>query len=186
MEDYIKLLLVSSALFVAVTACQNTPVPEPIDNLTGFEKSLVGSWRYHEIEINGMKYQHADYFLEPGTKIVSTIGKRTELSRKLVNYAPEKTYQLRWVDRGNYQLGTEGELNWQPSYGSWYHNPETDSVIHNIGLFYSVAYKITINSFQMTRISKRVMASDYDMFLGRPWDKGDTVVFREVFYRVDD
>ena len=185
MEEFIRKQVLLWSIALLILGCNSIDQIKPESSLSEIEQSMVGNWRYLEIEANGSIYYFADYYLEPGTQIVTTIGQRTALTRKYINYSDVKTYQLRWVDRGNYQLGTDGEANWQPNYGSWTYDEESDSLVHNKGLYYNVKYKVSVNGNRMTRTSLRVMTSDYDEFLGRTWNNGDTVLFREKFIRVN-
>jgi hypothetical protein len=155
------------------------------NNLSDFENSLIGNWQYVSIEVAGNQFNYADQFTEPGFLLLTSIGQRAEIERRMINYGADKLYQLRWTDRGKYQLGTEGDSNWQPNFGYWHNVPETNRVFHNEGLYYSVEYTISFSNNLMTRVSARVMSSDFDAGNGRLWNKGDTVTFKEVFQRID-
>lgn len=190
MVKYIKILSLIAASALLNSCNNNTVEPQgsPDADLSDFEKSMTSTWKYLQIETEGVIYKHADRYLEPGGQgLVSTQGKRTELDRRRINYSSDKTYQLLWVDRGNYELGAANEPNWQPNFGFWYYYPETDSVIHNYGLHYQIKYKITVDGNLLTRKSIRYMSSENSPAngLNRPWQKGDRVEFVEKFARVN-
>lgn len=187
MANYSKFSLIVVGVIVAVSCDYNSVEPpiNPESNLSDFEQSLLGTWQYLDIKTANATHTYADANSEPGSDLLrSFIGIRAELERRRVNYSRDRMYQLRWIDRGNYELGTEGDPNWQPNYGSWYHDPATDSVTHNIGLHYSIKYKITINGDLMERVSLRYMSSENDNRLNRNWQQGDSILFVENFIRL--
>lgn len=187
MEKYFRILnyLFISCLFAACIENSVEPPLAPENNLSEFEKSMTGTWQYLRIIAAGDEFVYADLNTEPGKVLTSSaLGKRAELERRRINYSKDKTYQLRWVDRGNYELGTDGDPNWQPNYGFWYHDLATDSVYHNYGLHYQIGYKITINGNVMERRSIRYMSSDFTDGFGRIWEKGEKVEFVEQFYKL--
>ena len=89
-KNYLRLLTV----ILLSLGCNSVDPVKPESGLSEFEEALVGNWQYVTVNVRGTTYYHVDYYLEPGTKLVTTIGKRTELSRKYVNYSADKTYQL--------------------------------------------------------------------------------------------
>ena len=114
MVKYINKFSLLIAVILFISCKNNTVEPQgsPDAHLSDFEKSMTSTWRYLQIETEDVIYKHADRYSEPGgLGLVSTQGKRTELERRRINYSIDKTYQLLWVDRGNYELGTENDLS---------------------------------------------------------------------------
>lgn len=184
----VKHISILSLIFLSLSlGCEQSQqgFTSPKNNLSEFENNLVGTWQYVRIEVAGNEFNYADAFTEPGLLLLTSLGQRSELDRRMINYSADKLYQLRWTDRGKYQLGTEGEDNWQPNFGYWYYNTESQQLIHNEGLFYSTEYTINFSGGFMTRVSERVMSSDFDASNGRVWNKGEQLSFKEVFVRVD-
>lgn len=184
MGTYFRNLFIYS-LAILIISCSSELVPNPNDtgSLSEPESMLVGTWQYETISVSDEKYDYADEFNEPGF-LRSTLGSRADITRRRIRFSREKTYQVIWLDRGNYQLGTEGDPNWQPNFGYWDYNEETDSLYHNPGLYYQVAYKITNNGLHLTRITQRHMSSNQSSAFNRFWNKGDTVVFTEQFVKI--
>ena len=163
----------SILLIILIVGCEVADVQPKYEHLTDIESMLVREWRYDRIEINGGIYRAATGQLEIVTNDASL---RDHLIRRKIVYLDTKTYQLRWVDRGEYMLGTDGQPNWQPNFGAWRISSSEDSLFHNKGTDYEVGYKISLSEEEFTRTSVRHMSSP-----GPTWNAGDEVIFREVF-----
>lgn len=97
------------------------------------------------------------------------------------------TYELKWVDRGDYQLCTDGDPNWQPSFGYFRSASNLDSIIHNSGLPYQEAYKISLDGDTLVREHRRYMSIDAIEHNNLAyWSAGQYLNYREVFVRVTD
>ena len=164
-------------LIVLITGCEVSDVQPKYEHLTDIESMLAREWRYDRIEINGDIYRAATEQMEIVTFDVSL---RDHLIRRKIAYLETKTYQLKWVDRGEYMLGTDGQPNWQPSYGAWSFNAVGDSLFHNKGTAYEVGYKISLSEREFTRTSERYMSIS-----GPTWNAGDEVLFIEFFTAED-
>ena len=155
-------------------------------NINEFEKKLIGDWRYEYIEVNGIRMEFADENLNASnSKSAIYGGERSVLSRRWINYSVERNYQLRW-NRSTYQLGTDGDPNWQPNFGAWELNETGDKLIHNKGQAYSVTYTLSFSNNrgyeQLIRISERYMSLN-SLSPQNAWKAGDVVTFMEVFRR---
>lgn len=179
----IKLLV----LVLILAACQDdeeVSAPEP-------RKAMVGLWQYDHIIVEDILVTpFADNKMEPGSFKGNLGGERAEINRRRVRYYEDGTYQLLWLDRGAYELGTDGDPNWQPSFGMYRTNQGEDSLIHNSPLFYAQAYSLSFNGDTLIRTSYRYMSSNSrDNNSGASanlWRSGDTVKYQEVFHRVSD
>ncbi len=177
MDAYKKITaIVLAGLLICSCAEEPAILPDPLDNLSEKERSLLGNWRYQGITIQDIDFPFASFALEPSRDQNDAGGVNSQLQRRGVNYSMERTYQLRWVDRGTYELGTEGDPNWQPNFGSW--QISGDTLIHNPGLAYETKYLLGITGDFITRYSMRYMSSN-----GETWSPEDTVLFIERFVR---
>ncbi len=143
---------------------------------------LIGVWQYTSISVDGYDFLFASNNLEPGEYKDALGGERAELARRHIKYFEDGTYQLQWADRGDYSLGTEGDPNWQPSFGYYQLNEAGDSLIHNKGLPYETFYLLSIDGKQMLRTSQRYMSENSTEYGSRDlWRRGNIVEFTEVF-----
>lgn len=170
------------ALALIVVACGTNPEPLPDFNaeLTDQEKLLVGTWQYEQVVANGVQFRLATYEMELSQDKNNAGGNRSELKKRRIHYSSDGTYQLRWVERGDYALGTEGEPNWQPNFGYW--QIVDDSLYHNRGTTYKKSYAILIVSNTLERSTLRFMTQRN---LGANWDQGDTVPQTEYFIKIE-
>jgi hypothetical protein len=179
MVNCIKIFVASIVFFAGCT-----PTPEPLpnyeDNLTDIEKSLLGTWRYEHVLARSMTFEYADNTMELSQHSDGIGGNRAYLFRRRIAYLPDKTYQLRWIERGDYQLGTENYDNWQPSYGYW--SIIDGKLIHNSGTDYETEYELTIEDTTMTRTSDRMMLKAYFPYI--QWDSEDIIRQTEVFIKI--
>lgn len=145
------------------------PKPDPSD-------LLLGTWTYDYVEAQGDKYALADANMELGNQIGSLGGNRAQLFRRQIHYSEDGTYQLRWSERGDYGLGTQGTDNWQPSFGYW--ELEGNTLIHNKGTAYEKTYLALINEDRFQRSADRLMLESHPFVTWQP----DEVVYQtEVF-----
>lgn len=165
-----------------LAGCTESPVPpDPLEQLSEKELQLIGQWRYVQVEVKGLIFELADARMEPGFNKADLGGERAEVDKRRIFYAPEKTYQLRWSDRGNYTLGTEGRDNWQPNFGYWHLNENEDSLFHNYGTPAMTGYAISFSGNDFRRTSRRVMSSSLVNNGIIYWEEGDVVTYTEVF-----
>lgn len=186
MEKYFRPIFL---ILIILGGCQQDATVPPVYSslITSEEQKMAGDWRYHAIYVKNISdpFTLADRFLTPawdpdndkGKAKTAAGGERAILSRRGIFYSQEHTYQLRW-NRSEYQLGTYGDPNWQPDFGTW--QMKGDSLIHNSSMHYRIAYKISFSGNTMTRTSTRYMSDTYTSSL---WKKGDIVEFKEVFVR---
>lgn len=177
MERSFKIIII---LFLL--ACSEDPTELPVinDGLTELERQLVGTWQYEKVIVSGREYFFADSQMELGTNRNQLGGNRADLIRRKIVYYSNGTYQLKWSERGDYTLGTEGESNWQPSFGNWQIIGNT--LIHNRGFFYETRYTLLFNGSQMTKISDREMTKAH---FGAFWLENETVTQTEIFNLID-
>jgi len=183
METYFKLVCLV-LIFLPGGCKEEVEVPPAYASLISPEEiQLSGEWQYESITVGGNSFSLADRFLTPAPQDKKTQagGERAILSRRRVNYSQEHTYQLRW-NRSEYQLGTYGDSNWQPDFGTWMiiKTANGDSLIHNDQLHYRTAYSIEFLGKKMIRTSRRYMSGTFNTGL---WQAGETLEFREVFVR---
>ena len=109
-----------SLFLIVLLSCESAPesIPEINGSLTETERMLTGTWRYDYLNIGGNKYLKADPLMEISL-LAEEAGNRADLFRRKIYYSPNKTYQLQWDERGDYELGTYGDPNWQPNFGYW-------------------------------------------------------------------
>lgn len=183
MVRYIKLF---SLLFILGACTEDTDVsaPEPIP-------AIVGLWQYDHIIVEDILVTPlADNKMEPGTFKGNLGGERAEINRRRVRYYEDGTYQLLWLDRGAYELGTDGDPNWQPSYGMYRCNAGEDSLFHNLPLHYQQAYALSFEADTLIRTSYRYMSSysrnNNNGAATNLWREGDIVKYQEVFYRINE
>ena len=169
---------------VAAFACSDSVDPySPPDQFTEKEKELIGLWNYRFIRVKDFasEFYKASMSMEPNTES----SKRADLDNRLVYFSKDKTYQLRWKDRGFYELGTKGDPNWQPSFGYWELNSSEDSLIFNRGQYYEKRFKIvTLDNSQLTRESDRFMSSTFSHPNFPSWSRGDWIKYKEYFIKV--
>lgn len=151
-------------------------LPNPNDLLSEKEILLCRSWAYVSVQVSDREYTHADPNMELGTDRAQLGGNRADLIRRYIVYHTNGTYQLKWAERGDYQLGTIDTENWQPNFGYW--QLDGDMLIHNPGLFYETEYSIDVTEKTFSRTSSRYMN---EAFQGAVWSVGETVTQTELF-----
>ena len=144
----------------------------------------MGLWNYLSVRVkdSDTDFINASIFMEPNFDSP----KRTDLDNRQVYFSAEKTYQLRWKDRGYYELGTSGDPNWQPSFGYWQFNKNEDSLIFNKGQFYETRYALTMANGFMNRRSNRYMSSNFPGSGTPLWSAGDTILYKEYFIKISN
>ena len=184
MASPLVVLLFALPVPLLLSGCNEFPtVPDPLEGFSETEQMLLGTWSYRSVIVKEEEFVWATSEMEPGNVKATLGGERAELFRRKVNYSTEKTYQLQWIDRGNYELGTSGEPNWQPKFGSWYLNAAQDSLIHNGGTTSETAYAINFSLGTFSRTSVRYMSTDLYFNGSYLWREGEWVEFTEVFQR---
>lgn len=180
-SKYLLVLLI----FLGACAESDSPIePSPA-------KGIVGLWQYEYLVVaDSLETPFANNRMEPGTYKGTLGGERAEINRRQVRYFKDGTYQLLWLDRGSYQLGTEDSPNWQPSYGLYQVSAGDDSLWHNAPFYYAYPYSIRIDGDTLIRTSQRYMSSNSRDFSGAPfqslWNSGDRVEYKEVFIRLPE
>ncbi len=97
------------------------------------------------------------------------------LSKRHVEYALDRSYQLFWDGDSDYIL-SDSE-HYQPNIGFW--KIRGDSLIHNPELYYEFGYKIVeLTETRFVRQSTRVMRMTVD---STKWLVGDAILFTEIF-----
>jgi|GEM_PF-7083937 len=182
MQNCIKLFFI--LLFLASCSQEEEP-SAPAQN-----QGIVGLWEYESIRVeDSLETPYANDKMEPGQYKGSLGGERAEINRRRIRYYADGTYQLLWLDRGAYELGTEGEPNWQPSFGFYLGNSSGDSLYHNRNLYYQCSYSIRLENNQLIRESKRYMSTNSSTYNSAPyhglWRRGNEVKFVEVFRRIE-
>lgn len=177
MERYFKIIII-----LLLFACSEDPTELPVfnDGLAEVEEQIVGTWQYEKVMVSSREYFFADSQMELGTNRNQLGGNRSDLVRRKIVYYSNGTYQLKWSERGDYMLGTEGENNWQPSFGNWQIIDNT--LIHNRGFFYETRYSLAFSGNQMTRTSDREMTQAH---FGALWLVNETVTQTEIFNSID-
>jgi len=181
MGSNIKILI----FFLIVTlACEPAPelIPDYSENLSEEKKAILGTWRYEYVAVGSTKFEFADNTMELSLGAGDVGGNRAFLFRRRIAYLPDGTYQLRWIERGDYQLGTEGDPNWQPSFGYW--EIIDGKLVHNPKTFYETVYEYSVSESALRKTFERYMSLEY-INLGA-WNAGDTVRQSEVFIKVED
>ncbi len=177
MVSYIKSLSNLAALIICI-GCVNEPesLPDPLSQLSEKEIELCKTWTYKQIMAKGNFYFFADANMELAVDINDVGGNRAQLFRRNIYYSPSGTYQLRWIERGDYELGTVGDPNWQPNFGYW--ELSGDTLYHNKGAYYQQKYYIEITDSTFRRRSTRYMSESY--FLAE-WEMKEWVDQTEFF-----
>lgn len=178
MERYIKICILLFLLFSLSFCIDNAEqVVHENEVLSPFEKTLVGTYRYGSITVNGDGPTYmAEFNMEPLFILTSL---RQQLERRHIQYDINRNYQLQWTDRGEYQLGMEGADNWQPNFGYWHISQRGDSLIHNAGQPYETKYRLYTVNDGFVRVHSRYMSES-----GPSWAAGDEVEFAEHFIRI--
>jgi len=171
-----KIIIVLMVIF----SCTQVENPVPENGYSDTEKKLFGTWQYQFIAVGNQEFTLAEFDLNPRKTKTS---ERQELFRRRIYYGDTFTYQLRFIDRGDYQLGTENTENFQPEFGAFVLDEENDSLIHNAGTVYETRYAFTLDASgkNFTRTSFRYMSGD-----GPNWNPGQYVIFKEVFTKVEE
>ena len=179
MESYTRFFM---GLILLMGSCKQSPedLPNPYSHLDENKKALIGTWQHSLIVANGIQFKVATSQMELSQDKNAAGGNRAELGKRMIYYAPEGTYQLRWVERGDYTLGTEGDPNWQPNFGYW--QLSGDTLYHNRGTTYQQRYVVGISGDALERVSMRYMS---EANLGANWSPGDTVSQTEFFIKVE-
>ncbi len=164
-----------------VFSCTEQPesLPELNVSKSAEEQLLIGTWVYESVEAKGIEYLFANSRMELGNNRNALGGNRADLFRRQIVYFDNGTYQLKWAERGDYSLGTNGEDNWQPNFGSWELNG--DILTHNAGFYYETQYMISISESKFARTSDRQMLEANQ---GAFWAVGEIVMQKENFRRI--
>ncbi len=180
MENCIKTLLLI-CLFLVSCSQEPDELPNWEESLTENELLLVGTWDYESINVAGEYKPFASPEMEVYGNRGAVGGNRADLFRRKIQYAMDGTYQLQWVERGDYVLGTEGDPNWQPSFGSWQLIDNT--LIHNPGQYYEARYDVSLSQTNFTRSAYRFMSAPGE---NNRWLIGDTIMYVENFRKAED
>lgn len=181
MANYSRILV----LLCLLSACeldQNSSLAEPK------AEGIIGTWQYHELFVaDVMRTPFANNLMEPGIWKGDLGGERAEINRRQIRYYEDGSYQITWLDRGAYELGTEGTPNWQPGFGTFRLKADGDSLIHNALTPSAYDYAIELKGDTLVRTSLRYMSSYSSQFSGSfytgAWNVGDYVKYQEIFVR---
>lgn len=179
MENYSK---VAMLLLIMLFACQDDPESLPdVNSSQSIQEQLLSTrWVYERVVARGTDYFFANGRMELGNNRNALGGNRADLVRRQIQYDENGTYQLKWAERGDYALGTEGEANWQPDFGSW--ELRGDTLVHNSNFFYETKYVISLDDISFSRTSFRLMVEANQ---GAQWTRGEVVQQTEVFKRME-
>ena len=169
-------------ILVIAFSCQPDPDPFPEIKNPDKESQLIGDWRYKHIIVEGKIYPFASSALTPSSAKAPPGGERAVLTRRSISFYSDHTYELKW-NRSEYQLGTPETENYQPSFGNWQLNNVGDSLLQSKGLPYETSYALVFGDGTMRRTSHRYISENFPN--EGDWTKGDTVIFTEVFTRID-
>ena len=179
-----RTFLIGLALLLVSCAEDSIDLPEEPKKISN---PVLGTWQYVDVEVEGIHYPFANLVMEPGFNKSGLGGERAELERRRIQYFADGTYELKWVDRGDYQLGTDGDPNWQPSYGNYRLSAEEDSLYHNKGLDYEVAYTLSRSGDTLMRRHRRYMSKDGFNGSGvQVWWVANRRNYTETFVRVSN
>ena len=174
MENLIK------GLFLAIVVCSCAKDPEELPELnssnTAIEELLTQTWQYEEIEAADSRYELASSEMELGSDRNALGGNRADISKRRIVYYSNGTYQLKWIERGDYSLGTVGDPNWQPNFGTW--ELDNNTLIHTKGLFYETTYTVSLSESSFRRTSTRYMS---EQLTGARWEPEEYVQQTEIF-----
>ena len=169
-------------LTILLYSCVEDPeeLPEVNEFRTAEEELLTQTWQYEEIEAADSRYNLASSKMELGSDRNALGGNRADISKRRIVYYSNGTYQLKWIERGDYSLGTEGDPNWQPNFGTWELTENT--LTHNKGFYYETAYTIALSESNLLRTSTRFMS---EQLIGARWESGEYVQQTEIFTTVN-
>ena len=156
--------------------------PDELPEINAFrtetELSLIKTWEYQHIDVSDSRYTLANSRMELGSDRNRLGGNRADIRKRRIVYYDNGTYQLKWIERGDYSLGTDGDPNWQPNFGSW--ELHGNRLIHNKGHYYETEYTVSITDDSFSRTSIRYMS---EQLIGARWEIGDEIQQTEVFRR---
>lgn len=180
MESVIKAGIIA-IIFLTACVVEPDPLPDLNMNLTPEEVAFVGTWQYTSIDANGVQFRVATSQMELSHDKNDIGGNRAELEKRRVYYSSDGTYQLRWLERGDYSLGTLDHPNWQPDFGYW--QLSNDTLYHNRGTTYAQSYLLVLSDDQLRRSSRRYMS---EALIGTNWNAGDVVDQVEHFIKIQE
>ena len=145
-------------------------------------------WRY---VTNGIKFQRFggdvqpwnmfDEYLEP----VGGLAFRNRITKRGVKYDLEMMYQLRWSNRGEYNLGYPESSNWQPKVGTWKLDDTGNILIHNPHMEFEQRYTILeLTSNKFVRVHQRFMRTSLNQGSVQ-FPAGTIVTFIEEFRAIN-
>ena len=187
MANYKNYILFVGCLLIFTTCDEIEPTPHTPKASSELEDLLISStWYYSYIYVESRKYwyEQATENLEPLGVGAGVSSFRDLINKRGIVYSKDGTYQLIWDPRGDYDLGTPGDENWQPRFGSYELDEASMTLTHNKGLPDETVYSITLDEEGFIRTSKRVMSEDafrQTGFLNPDYKRGDEVVFIEWF-----
>jgi len=178
------LLITGLGLF----SCEENTIPDTPRGISEKKSLLTNTvWRYQLVFIDNeiFTYSQADQTMEPFCGAVRAI--RDLVFKRRINYTDDNSYQLLWENRGEYNLGTEGDENWQPRFGGYKFIEEENILIHNPNLPTETIYQIELSEDQLIRTSLRTMSKGSPNCCGLypDYNAGDEVLFIEKFVPVD-
>lgn len=188
MGDY-KNYLIVLALSLLPFGCDEVVSPPNAElSKSESEQLLFGNWRYNRLAIND-EYD-GNILMSPemepvDSSALANSGLRFVINNRKVQYSKDRAYLLFWDEvRGDYELGTEGTPNYQPSFGRWEMNDLGDTLIQNPATAFEVKYQILVlNDSAFVRSSMRYMATANWAWNGGTWNVGDIVPYVEYFIK---
>ena len=177
-------------ILIIIAGCNEDDQPlEPT-----YIELLAGRWQLEEVRAAGETYVQMDGNYELLGLEQVDISNQTR--RRFFIYNENYSYVIEWQPDGQYQLGTEGTDNWQPSEG-FFDIDGVGNITHNRGMEYEQTYTFVLEGNTLQRRSTRYMVNCSPVWTGkfedRPlgglcerWDAGDYVEIVEYFIKVDD
>ena len=156
-----------------VISCDQDIAVNP--QLQDIDQPLIRTWTYESVAYQQDTYIRSEPNFEPGEHAEGALRDDLLVSKRHVEYAPNRTYLWFWDLEGGYDL-SDG-VHFQPNPGFWI--IRGDSLIHNPELYFEFGYKIVeLTETRFVRLSNRVMTTSFD---STKWVVGDAILFTEIF-----
>ncbi len=186
----IKYALLALLLCFTFVSCEESvDAPRYTVDQTDVEALLTSTWKYKALYVDGEYFIAADSVMNPAKGDLNRFGgARAYLFRREIQYREDGHYQLLWEDRGQYALGTHGDPNDQPNFGSWRIDESSAQhrLIHNAFTDQETVYTIelTDTSFVCSHIRYMSRSSSECGAVQAYWDADSYVHYVEHFVRV--
>ena len=165
---------------IVSTACSNKDVtPDQRVQPEGDLAILTSkTWRYLSIAGTDWSTTLADQNMEP----LCEEGSLDKLvAKRRIRYSIDGTYLISWEALGEYDLGTEGDPNWQPRFGSYIFLEDEKKLIHNPNQDNQIEYNVDLSEDLFIRSSNRYMSKSSSC---SDYQSGRLIYFEETFLGV--